>query len=287
MTPPRAAAERFDAPSDAVTDAVRRALAEDVGSGDRTALLVPESQTATARVIVREDAALCGAAWFDEVYRQLDPRIRVDWRSRDGDDIHAECAVCELTGPARGLLTGERTALNFLQLLSGTATAARRYVDAVRGTRAVILDTRKTIPGLRLAQKYAVRCGGAQNHRIGLYDGILIKENHIAAAGSLAAAVRSAKASAPKDVFVEVEVETLAQLGEAIRAGAERILLDNFDLDGIRRAVTETAGRAKLEVSGGVTLANVRALAETGVDYISVGDITKNVRAMDLSMRFE
>ncbi|MFL6714659.1 MAG: carboxylating nicotinate-nucleotide diphosphorylase [Sulfurifustis sp.] len=274
-------------PAEAIASAVRQALAEDIGSGDRTAALIPAAQTARARVVTREGAVLCGTGWFDEVCRQVDARIRVSWNASDGAAARADDVLCHAEGPARGLLTAERTALNFLQLLSGTATAARRYVDAVRGTRAVILDTRKTLPGLRRAQKYAVRCGGAENHRIGLYDGILIKENHIAAAGSITAAVRAARAGAPADVFVEVEVENLTALREAIDAGAERILLDNFELDGIRDAVAETAGRAKLEVSGGVTLANVRALAETGVDYISIGDITKNVRAVDLSMRFE
>ena len=270
-----------------LSETVRRALAEDVGSGDLTAALVPETETARARLITREDAILCGTPWFDEVFRQLDQRIHVDWTARDGDAIHAEQVLCRLRGPARGLLTGERTALNFLQTLSGTATAARRYVDAVKGTAAVILDTRKTLPGLRRAQKYAVRCGGAQNHRVGLYDGILIKENHIAAAGSIAGAVRSAAATAPPHAFVEIEVENLAQLREALDAGAERILLDNFTLADIRRAVAEARGRAKLEVSGGVTLATLRALAETGVDYISTGDITKNLRAVDMSLRFE
>ncbi|MFL6652517.1 MAG: carboxylating nicotinate-nucleotide diphosphorylase [Sulfurifustaceae bacterium] len=274
-------------PAAAIASAVRQALAEDIGSGDRTAALIPADQPGRARVVTREDALLCGTVWFDEVCRQVDARIRVIWNAADGTTVRAGDTLCHAEGPARGLLTAERTALNFLQLLSGTATAARRYADAVRGTRAVILDTRKTLPGLRLAQKYAVRCGGAQNHRIGLYDGILLKENHIAATGSITAAVRAARAGAPADVFVEVEVENLAALREAIDAGAERILLDNFGLDDIRRAVAETAGRAKLEVSGGVTLANVRALAETGVDYISIGDITKNVRAIDLSMRFE
>jgi nicotinate-nucleotide pyrophosphorylase (carboxylating) len=279
--------DSHDVPEQVIAENVRRALAEDVGTGDRTAALIPPQQAARARVMTREDAVLCGTAWFEEVFKQVDPRIRVHWNARDGEAVRAGVELCRLEGPARGLLTAERTALNFLQPLSGTATAARRYVDAVRGTRAIILDTRKTIPGLRLAQKYAVRCGGAQNHRIGLYDGILIKENHIAAAGTLTAAVRAARASAPADVFVEVEVENLDQLREAIAAGAERILLDNFELDDIRRAASEAGGKAKLEVSGGVTLANIRALAETGVDYISIGDITKNVRAVDLSMRFD
>lgn len=270
-----------------VAESVRRALAEDVGSGDLTAALVPDTARARARLITREDAVLCGSAWFEEVFRQLDPGIAVEWHARDGDAVPKDAIVCRLEGPARPILTGERTALNFLQTLSATATAARRYVAAVAGTGAVILDTRKTLPGLRLAQKYAVRCGGAQNHRLGLYDGILIKENHIAAAGSIAAAVGAARARAPAGVFVEIEVETLAQLREALAAGAERILLDNFPLEAIREAVREARGRARLEVSGGVELASLRLLAETGVDYISIGAITKNVRAVDLSLRFE
>ena len=274
-------------PPDYVEDTVRRALAEDIGSGDLTAALVPAESQMRARLITRENAVLCGTAWIDAVFRNLDSRIRIDWEARDGDAILADQVLCRLDGPARGMLTGERTALNFLQTLSGTATAARRYVDAVRGTSTVILDTRKTLPGLRLAQKYAVRCGGARNHRIGLYDGILIKENHIVAAGSIGAAVHAARAAAPANVFIEVEVENLHQLNEALTAGAKRILLDNFALDDIRRAVAATRGHAQLEVSGGVTLETIRAFAETGVDFISVGAITKHVRAVDLSMRFE
>lgn len=270
----------------AITENVRHALAEDIGPGDLTAALIPAAETARAHVIVKEDAVICGTAWFTEAFQQVDARVRVEWKARDGEGVRAGQTLCQIEGPARGLLSAERTALNFLQTLSGTATAARRYVEAVKGTRAVILDTRKTLPGLRLAQKYAVRCGGAQNHRIGLYDGILIKENHIAAAGSIAAAVRAAKASAPAGVFIEVEVENLQELREAISAGPERILLDDFALDDIRQAVAENRGRAKLEISGGVTLATIRAFAETGVDYISSGDITKNVRVVDLSMRF-
>lgn len=276
-------------PTSYITETVRRALAEDIGSGDLTASLIPADERARAQLVTREDAILCGTAWFEEVFRQIDARIRVEWSAHDGDSIQANDVLCRLEGPAHGILTGERTALNFLQTLSATATAARRYVDAVAGTAATILDTRKTLPGLRLAQKYAVRCGGASNHRIGLYDGILIKENHIVAAGSITNAVRAAGATAPAGVFVEVEVEVenLEQLREALAAGAERILLDNFSLEDIRRAVSEARGRAKLEVSGGVTLATLRPLAETGVNYISIGDITKNVRVVDLSMRFE
>jgi len=274
-------------PPDYIEDSVRRALAEDIGNGDLTAALIPEASVMRARLMTREDAVLCGSAWVDAVFRQIDPRVRTHWESRDTDAIRANQVLCRLDGPARGLLTGERTALNFLQTLSGTASTARRYVDAVRGTSAVILDTRKTLPGLRLAQKYAVRCGGARNHRIGLYDGILIKENHITAAGSVSAAVRAARAAAPANVFVEVEVESLHQLNEALTAGAKRILLDNFSLDDIRRAVGATRGHAQLEVSGNVTLETIRPLAETGVDFISIGAITKHVRAVDLSMRFE
>lgn len=269
-----------------VAEDVRRALAEDVKTGDLTAALIPAHQMAHAHVITREDAVICGTSWFDETFRQTDSSIHIEWSVRDGQSIKAGQELCRLQGPARGILTAERTGLNFLQTLSATATAAQRYAEAVRGTRTVILDTRKTLPGLRLAQKYAVRCAGAQNHRLGLYDGILIKENHIAAAGSIAAAIQSAKKTAATGVFIEIEVETLEQLHEALKAGAERILLDNFSIEEIRRAVSETRGRAKLEVSGGVTLATIRTLAETGVDYISIGDITKNVKAVDLSMRF-
>lgn len=269
-----------------IAENVRHALAEDIGPGDLTAALVPPGEVARAQVITKEDAVMCGAAWFTEAFRQVDPAIRVEWKTRDSDSVRAGQTLCQIEGLARGLLSAERTALNFLQTLSGTATAARRYVEAVKGTRAVILDTRKTLPGLRLAQKYAVRCGGAQNHRIGLYDGVLIKENHIAAAGSIAAAVQAAKASAPAGVFIEVEVENLEELREAIDAGPDRILIDDFKLEDMRQAVAENRGRTKLEISGGVTLATVRAFAETGVDYISSGDITKNVRVVDLSMRF-
>jgi nicotinate-nucleotide pyrophosphorylase (carboxylating) len=269
-----------------IEETVRRALAEDVGTGDLTAALIPAGTQAEAQLVTREPAILCGTAWFDEVFRQVDERVSVAWDARDGDTIRAEQILCTLHGPARALLTGERAALNFLQLLSGTAKLARKYVDAVRGTRAVILDTRKTIPGLRRAQKYAVTCGGGQNHRMGLYDAVLIKENHIAAAGSIAAALRAARASAPKGVTVEIEVENLEQLREALESGAERILLDNFSVEELKAAVRETGGRAKLEASGGINPGNIRAVAETGVDFISIGDITKNVEAVDLSLRF-
>jgi nicotinate-nucleotide pyrophosphorylase (carboxylating) len=264
---------------------VARALAEDIGSGDVTARLVPENQAAHARVIIREAAVLCGSAWFDDVFRQIDPETRVNWHAKDGDRVPPNQMLCEIDGRARSLLTGERTALNFLQTLSGVATRTRTFVDAVAGTKATILDTRKTLPGLRQALKYAVRCGGALNHRMGLYDGVLIKENHIAAAGGIGPALRQASQVAG-NVPIQVEVESITQLNAAIDAGAKLILLDNFDLAGLREAVKVTAGRAALEASGGVNLDTVRAIAETGVDRISIGSLTKDVRAVDLSMRF-
>lgn len=264
---------------------VARALEEDVGTGDVTAALLPEAAAARARVVSREEAVLCGIAWFDEVFRQLDARVRVEWRVAEGARVRPGVVLCDLAGPARALLTGERTALNFLQTLSGTATQARRYADAVRHTGARVLDTRKTLPGLRSAQKYATRCGGCHNHRMGLYDAILIKENHILAAGSIPAAVAAARALHP-GLSVEIEVETLSELEAALAARADIVLLDNFDLPGLRAAVTLSAGRARLEASGNVDLDRIAAVAETGVDYISVGAITKHVRAVDLSMRF-
>lgn len=265
---------------------VARALAEDIGSGDVTAALIPEQSTARATVISRETAVLSGRPWFDAVFQQLDKRVRIAWQADDGDTLQPQQTLCELNGPARALLSGERTALNFLQTLSGTATQTRAYVDAVRGTRATILDTRKTLPGLRAAQKYAVTCGGGGNHRLGLYDAVLIKENHIAAAGSVTAAFAQARAAVATGLPVEIEVESLDQLREALAAGASRILLDNFDLTGLRAAVIETADRAQLEASGNITLETVRAIAQTGVDFISIGGLTKHVRAIDLSMRF-
>ena len=265
---------------------VRAALEEDVGGGDLTAQLIPEDAAGHARVLTREDAVLCGTAWFEACFRALDPAVQIAWHAGDGDRIHAGQTVCEITGPARALLTAERTALNFLQTLSAVATETHRYVDAIAGTRAKIHDTRKTLPGLRLALKYAVKCGGGENQRIGLYDGILIKENHIAAAGGIAPALAAAFRLAGAGVSVQIEVETLDQLEEALQAGATLILLDNFDLEGMREAVRLAAGRAALEASGGVTLDSVRAIAETGVDRISVGGLTKSVRAVDLSMRF-
>lgn len=266
---------------------VAAALREDVGGGDVTAVLVPEGERVTAEVIAREDAVLCGTAWFDAVFRALDPGLRVSWTAEDGERVARDQVLCRIEGRARALLTGERTALNFLQTLSGTATAARQYVDAVAGTGCTILDTRKTLPGLRLAQKYAVRCGGAQNHRLGLHDMVLIKENHIAAAGSITAAVAAARRLSP-GVPIEVEVETAAELDEALAAKPDVIMLDEFDEPGLRAAVerNRALGRpAKLEASGSVSLATIRAVAATGVDYISIGAITKHVRALDLSLR--
>jgi nicotinate-nucleotide pyrophosphorylase (carboxylating) len=273
--------------SSEIAGQVSRALAEDLGSGDLTATLVPAAATVRARVLVREDAVLCGRSWFDEVFRQLDPAIDVAWAAGDGDRLTPGQVVCELDGRARPLLSGERTALNFLQTLSGTASAAARYVQAAAGTGAVILDTRKTLPGLRLAQKYAVRCGGASNHRMGLYDAILIKENHIRAAGSIAAALQAARASAGSGVMIEVEVEDLDELDQALDSGAGRVLLDNFDQAMLLDAVRRAAGRARLEASGGVSLETVAAIAGTGVDFVSVGELTKDVRATDYSMLFE
>jgi nicotinate-nucleotide pyrophosphorylase (carboxylating) len=270
---------------------VSAALTEDVGSGDLTAQLVPVGAVGRATVISREQAILCGTAWFERCFRKLDPAVVVTWKAQDGQEISLGQVVCEIAGPARALLTGERSALNFLQLLSAVATKARQYADLVAGTRAQVVDTRKTVPGLRLAQKYAVRCGGGGNHRLGLYDGILIKENHIVAAGSIAAAVAVARQIAANEAgschFVQIEVETLAELRQALAAGAEMILLDNMSLDQMREAVAIAAGAAVLEASGNVSLETVRAIAETGVDRISIGGLTKDVRAVDLSMRFQ
>ena len=271
----------------AVVAQVRQALAEDIGSGDLTAALVPPEAMVQARVVAREPAVLCGTLWFEEVFRQLDPSIDLAWTAGDGDSLAPGQAVCELAGKARPILSGERTALNFLQSLSGTASLAARYVTAVRGTAATILDTRKTVPGLRMAQKYAVRCGGASNHRVGLYDAILIKENHIRAAGSITAALVAASAVAEDGLMIEVEVESLDELDEALAAGARRILLDNFDNSALRQAVGRNAGRAALEASGGVDLETVRGIAETGVEFISVGQLTKDIRSTDFSMLFE
>ena len=273
---------------DAIAESVRRALAEDVGSGDLTAALVPAHARAEATIVARESAVVCGTAWVDEVFRQLDPAIRISWDVADGARIPADARLCSLTGRARPILTGERTALNFLQTLSGTATVARRYADAIAGTGTRILDTRKTLPGLRDAQKYAVRCGGCNNHRFGLYDGILIKENHIAAAGGIDAAVAAARASGTS-VPIEVEVETLDEVRQALAAGADILLLDDFSVADTRAAVAlaRAQGRARVEASGGIDLARLREVADTGVDFISVGSLTKHVRAIDLSMRFK
>lgn len=260
------------------------ALQEDLGAGDLTAALLPAGVTATARVIARQSAVLCGVAWFNAVFQQLDPLIVCDWHLQDGEQVSPDEPICELRGPARTMLTGERTALNLLQTLSGTATTAAQYVQAVAGTGVQIRDTRKTVPGLRLAQKYAVLCGGASNQRIGLYDAILIKENHIQAAGSIQATLAAAHAVAA-DVSIQIEVESLEELSSALSAGAESILLDNFALEQLRQAVQMNQGRAYLEASGGIQATTVRAVAETGVDAISVGDITKNVQSVDYSMR--
>lgn len=266
---------------------VLAALREDVGSGDVTAQLIPLSQQVQGRVITREPAVLCGRPWVDETFRELDPGVRLTWHAQEGSRVASGDTLFEIEGRARPVLTGERTALNFLQLLSATATATRAYVDAIAGTGSMILDTRKTLPGLRSAQKYAVSCGGAKNHRMGLYDMVLVKENHIAAAGSLAAAVMIARRSAP-GLKVEVEVESLAELAEAFQAGPDIIMLDDFSLADLRTAVALTRSRPQplpLEASGSVSLETVRAIAETGVDFISVGSLTKHVRAIDLSLR--
>lgn len=277
-----------DTPKD-LESQVTTALREDVGTGDVTAELVPATQKARGRVITREDAVLCARPWVEETYRQLDPEVRLSWQAADGDRITADSVIFEIAGPARAVLTGERTALNFMQLLSATATAARGFVDAVAGTGCVILDTRKTLPGLRTAQKYAVRCGGARNHRIGLYDMVLIKENHIAAAGSLSGAIVAARRAAP-GLPVEVEVESLTEFQEALAARPDIIMLDEFTQPDMSKAVAinRASGQpVKIEASGSVSLETVRAIATTGVDYISVGSLTKHVRAVDLSMRLE
>lgn len=266
---------------------VDAALREDIGSGDVTARLVPADQRVRGAILTREHAVLCGCAWADETFRRLDPRVQLGWRAGDGDRITAGEVICEIAGPARPVLTGERIALNFLQLLSGTATQARRFVDAVAGTGCRILDTRKTLPGLRTAQKYAVRCGGADNHRMGLYDRVLIKENHIVAAGTIGRAIAAARRDAP-GIPVEVEVESLGELREALAARPDIAMLDEFSLEDLRSAVALNrghAGGARLEASGGVSLETVRAVAATGVDYVSVGGLTKHVQAVDLSMR--
>ena len=264
---------------------VAAALVEDIGGGDLTALLMPGGRQSTGTVISREEAVLAGQAWFDACFQQLDPTADIEWMANDGERIAPGQTICEIRADTRALLTAERAALNFLQLLSGTATTTRRHVDAIAGTGARIVDTRKTLPGLRLAQKYAVRCGGGTNHRLGLYDGILIKENHIIAAGGIPQALDQARHLASGNAFIQVEVETLEQLAEALDCGATMILLDNMDLDQMREAVGINAGRAELEASGGVRLETVRAIAEAGVNRISIGGLTKDVRAIDLSLR--
>lgn len=269
---------------------VQEALREDIGDGDLTAELVPASTIIDATIVTREDMTMAGRPWVDEVFRQLDQDITLDWQADDADALEAESILCTLRGPARPILSGERVALNFLQTLSATATVTAACVSAVAGTGCRILDTRKTLPGLRLAQKYAVRCGGGYNHRIGLFDAILIKENHIVGAGGIGAAIRSAR-ELHENMPVEIEVESLAEATEALAAKAERLLLDNFTLQMLRRAVTlnekEGDPPAELEASGGMTVDVIAAVAETGVDYISVGALTKNIHAIDLSMRFD
>jgi nicotinate-nucleotide pyrophosphorylase (carboxylating) len=263
---------------------VRRALLEDVGSGDITAQLIPAERLAKATIISRDDAVIAGTAWVDRVFRQLDQRVAVHWQVADGDRVKPNQALFHLEGPARSLLTGERSALNFLQMLSGVATRSQHYADRVADTQVKLLDTRKTLPGLRLAQKYAVTCGGCHNHRIGLYDAFLIKENHIAACGGIAQAIAAAHKIAPGKP-VEIEVESLDELKQALEGGADIVMLDELSLDDMREAVRLTAGRAKLEASGGITDATLRTIAETGVDYISIGTLTKDIKAVDLSMR--
>ena len=284
-------ARTFDFSVEAVAELARadaaRALAEDVGAGDLTAGLVDPRRRARARVLAREAAVICGEPWVTAAFRQVDPDVQIHWIVPEGLRSLADQVVLEVEGPARSLLTAERTALNFLQLLSAVATRTATYVEAVSGTRAKIVDTRKTLPGLRLAQKYAVRMGGGTNHRIGLYDAVLIKENHIAAAGGVTAVLKAAARVAAEAAFVEIEVETLAQLEEALAAGAKMVLLDNMELPTLRDAVRLANGRAILEISGGVTLESVRALAETGVDRISIGALTKDVKATDFSMRLK
>ncbi len=266
---------------------VQAALAEDIGSGDLTAQLIPAHALAHATVITRQAAVLCGTLWFEECFRTLDPDCRIEWKVQEGELAKPQQTLCDIHGNARAMLTAERPALNFLQTLSATATVTRQYVDATSGTQTKIMDTRKTLPGLRMAQKYAAKVGGGYNQRIGLFDGVLIKENHIAAAGGVREVLEQAFRIIPPGVPIQIEVETLAQLDEALNAGARLILLDNFSLTDMRLAVERTAKRAELEASGGITLENIRRVAETGVDRISVGALTKDVQAIDLSMRFE
>ena len=274
-----------------ISNNVKQALAEDIGTGDLTASLVPYEKKLEARVVSREDTTLCGTRWFEACFLQLAPDTAIHWFAKDGETIYAEQKICEVKGDARTLLTAERTALNFLQTLSAVAALTRRYVDAISGSSAVIVDTRKTLPGLRFAQKYAVKCGGGVNHRFGLYDGILIKENHIIAAGGIEQALMRAKKIASSTIFIQIEVETLDELRVALKAGVEMVLLDNFSLNHLREAVIVTrqlvGEHAVLEASGNITLENVSAVADTGVDRISIGSLTKDIKAVDLSMRFQ
>lgn len=274
----------LDSLQETIEDDVRRALAEDVGSGDITAALIPADRQASASILTRESAILCGTAWANAVFRQVDPQIQVQWLIEDGERMQADQVFCRLNGPARGLLTAERSAMNFIQTLSATATRSRHFADLVTGTGVRLLDTRKTLPGLRMAQKYAVTCGGCHNHRIGLFDAFLIKENHIAACGGIAEAVSQARNLAPGKP-VEVEVESLEELRQALDAGADIVMLDELSHDDMREAVGLTAGRVALEASGGITEATLRSVAETGVDFISIGSLTKDIKAVDLSMR--
>ncbi len=276
--------QKIDINHENVVADVKRALQEDVGAGDLTASLIPED-IVSATIISREHATLSGVLWVNEVFSQVNSDINVEWLFNDGDRITKNDVLCKLTGPARQLLIGERAALNFMQTLSGTATLAQKYADAVKGIDVKILDTRKTLPGLRIAQKYAVVCGGCHNHRFGLYDGILIKENHILAAGSIKAAIDAAKKIA-NGIAIEVEVETFDELDQALAAQADIILLDNFDIPALEKAVAITQRKALLEASGGITIENLRSIAETGVDRISIGALTKDLQSIDLSMRF-
>ena len=276
----------FCVPQSAIEENVHLALHEDIGDGDITALLIPENDISLATVISREACVLCGMDWFEEVFRQVNSEILIEWQRQDGDNVEAGQSICSLSGPSRAILSGERTALNFMQTLSATATLAARYAQAVAGSTATVLDTRKTLPGLRLAQKYAVNCGGCQNHRIGLYDAILIKENHILACGGIPQAIQQARYLHP-GMSVEIEVENFAELEQALSEGIDRVLLDNFNLQLLRDAVKRCHGLVELEASGGVTLENIHDIASTGVDFISTGSLTKDIKAIDLSMRFD
>ena len=275
----------MNVPQSRIEESVYEALKEDVGDGDITAALIPQDSFSLASVITREDCVFCGMDWFEEVYQQLDEEILIEWNIQDGDFISQGDTICSISGSTRSLLSGERTSLNYIQTLSATATLAKKYADAVADTKAIVLDTRKTIPGLRIAQKYAVSCGGCQNHRIGLFDAILIKENHIAACGSIKKAIELARFKNP-EMPVEVEVENLAEVEQALSAKADRLLLDNFTIDQLDQAIKLGGGRIPLEASGGITLENIHSIALTGIDFISVGNLTKDINAIDLSMRF-